>query len=90
MKAAVIHAEGDLRLEEIPQCGVPSGSIRVKVRACAICGTDLRIYRKGDHRVRYPVVLGHEVAGIVDAVAPEVKGIQEGALRFARGRRQPA
>ncbi len=78
MKAAVVHAKGDLRLEELPLPEVPAGSIRVKVQACAICGTDLRIYRKGDHRAEYPVVIGHEIAGIVEAVAPGVKGVREG------------
>jgi L-iditol 2-dehydrogenase len=78
MKAAVIHAQGDLRLEEVPVPEVPAGSIRVRVRACAICGTDLRIFRKGDSRARYPVVAGHEIAGEVDAVAPGVTGVREG------------
>jgi L-iditol 2-dehydrogenase len=78
MKAAVVHARGDLRLEELPIPEAPAGSIRVRVRACAICGTDIRIYRKGDYRARYPVVPGHEIAGIVDAVAPGVTGVQEG------------
>jgi L-iditol 2-dehydrogenase len=50
----------------------------VRVRACAICGTDIRIYRKGDHRAQYPVVAGHEIAGVVDAVAPGVTGVKEG------------
>ena len=78
MKAAVVHEKGDLRLEELPLPDVPAGSIRVRVKACAICGTDLRIYRKGDHRANYPVVVGHEIAGIVDAVAPGVKDVREG------------
>jgi L-iditol 2-dehydrogenase len=78
MKAAVVHARGDLRLEQLPIPGVPAGSIRVRVRACAICGTDIRIYRKGDHRAQYPVVPGHEIAGVVDAVAPGVSGAREG------------
>ena len=78
MKAAVVHAKGELRLEDIPIPGVPAGSIRVKVQACAICGTDLRIYRKGDHRAEYPVVVGHEIAGVVEAIAPGVKGVREG------------
>ena len=68
MKAAVVFAKGDLRLEERPIPQVPAGSIRVCVKSCAICGTDLRIYRKGDHRASYPVIIGHEIAGIVDAV----------------------
>ena len=78
MKAAVVHRKGELRLEELPRPEVPVGSIRVQVKACAICGTDLRIFRKGDHRANYPVVVGHEIAGIVDSVAPDVKGYKEG------------
>ena len=78
MKAAVVHARGDLRLENLPVPEVPAGSIRVRVRACAICGTDIRIYRKGDHRAQYPVVPGHEIAGVVDAVAPGVRSVRVG------------
>ena len=78
MKAAVVHGKGDLRLEEIAKPDPPDGSIRIKVMSCAICGTDLRIYRKGDHRASYPVVVGHEIAGVVDAVAQGVKGVKEG------------
>ena len=78
MRAAVIHARGDLRLQELPVPDVPAGSLRVRVKACAICGTDLRIYRKGDYRAQYPVVAGHEIAGIVEAVASGVHGVREG------------
>jgi L-iditol 2-dehydrogenase len=78
MKAAVVHALGDLRLEQIPVPEVPAGSIRLKVQSCAICGTDIRIYRKGDHRAMYPVVIGHEIAGTVDAVGRGASGIHEG------------
>ena len=78
MNAAVLHAKGDLRVEDIPVPDVPAGSIRVQVRACAICGTDLRIYRQGDHRAAYPIVPGHEIAGVVDAVAPGVHRVAKG------------
>ena len=78
MKAAVVHAKDDLRLEEMEVPNVPPGSIRIKVEACAICGTDLRIYRKGDHRAEYPVIVGHEIAGVVDAVADGVTSVKAG------------
>jgi L-iditol 2-dehydrogenase len=78
VKAAIVYGKGDLRLEDIAIPPVPEGSIRVRVQACAICGTDLRIYRKGDYRAQYPVVVGHEIAGIVEAVAPGVSGVREG------------
>jgi len=78
MKAAVVYGQGDLRLVEMPIPEVPKGSIRIRVVACGICGTDKRIYRQGDYRASYPVVTGHEVAGIVEAVAPGVTKVKEG------------
>jgi L-iditol 2-dehydrogenase len=78
MKAAVIRGIGDLALEERPIPDAPAGSIRVRVKSCAICGTDLRIFRKGDYRATYPVVPGHEIAGIVDAVAPGIAEVRVG------------
>lgn len=78
MRAAVVHAKGDLRLADVPMPAVPAGSIRVKVKACAICGTDLRIYRRGDHRAQYPIIVGHEIAGVVDAIDAGVEGFQRG------------
>jgi L-iditol 2-dehydrogenase len=78
MKAAVVYGKDDLRLEQLPIPAAPPGSIRVRVVACGVCGTDRRIYRVGDHRAGYPVVIGHEIAGVVDAVAPGVRGVKEG------------
>jgi L-iditol 2-dehydrogenase len=78
MKAARIRAPGGMRLEEIPVPEVPAGSIRVDVRACAVCGTDLRIFSRGDYRTRYYVMPGNEIAGIVEAVQPGVSGVGEG------------
>ncbi len=78
MLAAVVYGPGDLRLEERPVPEAPPGSVRVRVQACAICGTDLRIFRKGDHRAKYPVVVGHEIAGVVDAVGRGAQGVREG------------
>jgi len=78
MRAAVVYGQNDLRVESVPIPAVPEGSFRVKVVACAICGTDMRIYRKGDYRAQYPVITGHEIAGIVDEVAPGITSVREG------------
>jgi L-iditol 2-dehydrogenase len=78
MLAAIVHAKGDLRLEQVPIPDVPRDSIRVKVHTCSICGTDLRIYRKGDYRAAYPVITGHEIAGVVEAVGADVQSVKEG------------
>lgn len=74
MKAAVVYGKNDLRVEDYPVPDVPKGSIRVRVEACAICGTDKRIYTKGDYRAQYPVIIGHEIAGVIEAVDEGVKG----------------
>ena len=78
MKAAVVYGTEDIRLEQVPVPQVSEGSIRIRVEACAICGTDMRIYKKGDYRAQYPVITGHEIAGSVDAVGRGVASVREG------------
>jgi L-iditol 2-dehydrogenase len=78
MRAAVVYGPRDLRIEERPVPAAPRGSIRVRVMACGLCGSDRRIYTTGDFRASYPIIVGHEIAGIVDAVAPGVVGVEEG------------
>ena len=81
MKAARYWGKGDIRLEEIP-CPEPGHEdLLVRVKACAVCGTDLRIL-KGEKTkgVRIPSVLGHELAG-------EVTAVGSGVLDFAAGDR---
>ena len=45
MKAAVLHAPFDLRIEDVPKPGVKPGYVVLRVRAAGICRTDLEIYR---------------------------------------------
>lgn len=78
MRAAVVYGQNKLRVENVPVPVVPANSLRIQVVACAICGTDMRIYKKGDYRAQYPVITGHEIAGIVDEVAPGVTSIKKG------------
>lgn len=54
------------------------GELLLRVRACSICGSDLRIFHHGNDRVRYPAVLGHELAGDVVEVGPSVTGFAVG------------
>lgn len=64
MKAAVLHANDDLRYEEIAEQPVGPGQVKVRVRASGICGSDIpRVLHNGAHF--YPIVLGHEFAGDV-------------------------
>jgi L-iditol 2-dehydrogenase len=74
VKVARLHTPGDLRVEdaEIPQAG--PGGLVIRVRTCSTCGTDAKIFRFGHHHISLPRVLGHEVAGEIAQVGPEVQG----------------
>jgi succinate semialdehyde reductase (NADPH) len=79
MKAAVLPAVGaPLVVEEIPTPKPRAGEVLLRVRACGVCHTDLHVV-KGEVRFPVPAVLGHEVSGVVDAVGPEVRGVESGA-----------
>ena len=78
MKAALVYGINDLRVEEYDKPACPENSILVRVKACSICGTDVRIYRKGDYRAQYPVIIGHEIAGEIVEVSKNVKNYKPG------------
>jgi L-iditol 2-dehydrogenase len=63
MQAAVLEALDRIVVREVPRpvCGEREALLAVK--ACAVCGSDLRIYHYGNERVKMPAVIGHEVAG---------------------------
>ncbi len=68
MRAVVLHAAGDLRVENHAPPGEDATAIRVRIDAGGICGSDLHYYQHGGFgtiRVRQPIVLGHEVAGTI-------------------------
>lgn len=67
-----------LRYAEIPEPG--DGEIRIKIKWVGVCGSDVEAYR-GTRRpefISFPARLGHEVAGIIDKLGPNVEGLAEG------------
>ncbi|WPH23261.1 L-idonate 5-dehydrogenase [Variovorax paradoxus] len=81
MEALVIHAPGDLRVEEVPTPELGANQLQVRVRCGGICGSDLHYYQHGGFgtvRIQEPMVLGHEVAGVIEAVGPDVSGFSAG------------
>lgn len=67
MKAAVVEGLRKISIKEVPVPKVKYGSVLIKVVACAVCGSDIRIFESGNKRVKYPAIIGHEIAGeIVD------------------------
>ncbi|MBD3306896.1 alcohol dehydrogenase catalytic domain-containing protein [candidate division KSB3 bacterium] len=78
MQAVVYHAPQDLRVETIPIPPCGTDEIRVKVDACAVCGSDLKAYKHGNPRITPPLVLGHEFTGLIDTVGANVQGFAPG------------
>jgi L-idonate 5-dehydrogenase len=77
----VIHAEGDLRLTEQDAGEMGPGQVLVRVGMGGICGSDLHYFNHGGFgtvRLKEPMVLGHEVAGTVAAMAPDVSTLKIG------------
>ncbi len=81
MRAIVIHAAKDLRVEERAAEPVGPGEVAVRIEAGGICGSDLHYYNHGGFgaiRLREPMVLGHEIAGVVAEVGTGVGGLAAG------------
>jgi len=87
MKAVVIHAARDLRIEEREAEALGPGQVEVAIEAGGICGSDLHYYNHGGFgtvRLREPMILGHEVAGTIVALG---KALGEGVSSLAVGDR---
>lgn len=80
-RVCVIHAAKDLRVETHPLGAPGAGEALVRVGAGGICGSDLHYYLDGGFgaiRVREPMILGHEVAGTIEALGDNVSGLAIG------------
>lgn len=81
MKGVVKYAsgEGNVELRDVPEPKAGPGQVVIEVKVAGVCGTDLHIYHD-EYASRPPVVLGHELSGVVAECGP-------GATAFAPGDR---
>ena len=78
MKAAVVCANEDVRYMDYEEPQVTPGTVKIKVKASGICGSDIpRVLHNGVHF--YPIVLGHEFSGDVVEVGEGVTKVKVGA-----------
>ena len=77
MRAAVCREVGQIGVEELDDPRPQAGEVRLRMVATGVCGTDLSIFQ-GHLPVPHPIVLGHEGAGVVEEVGPEVRGLAVG------------
>lgn len=74
MQAAVFHAPGDVRIEDIPVPIPGPGEVLVRIARALTCGTDLKTWRRGHPTImqKVPTPFGHEFAGTIEEVGPGV------------------
>jgi L-iditol 2-dehydrogenase len=80
MRAAVLYGKEDVRVEDVPSRPLSAGELRVRIEAALTCGTDLKVFKRGYHAKMLvpPTVFGHELAGEVCELGPNVEGWQVG------------
>jgi alcohol dehydrogenase, propanol-preferring len=79
MRAMVLRTPGQsLQLEEVPLPAPASGQLRVRVEACAVCRTDLHIVDGELHEPKLPLILGHQIVGVVEQLGEGVDGVELG------------
>ncbi|MDQ0455829.1 L-idonate 5-dehydrogenase [Rhizobium paknamense] len=83
MRAIVAHAAKDIRIEERPEESPGPGEVKIRLATGGICGSDLHYYNHGGFgavRLKEPMILGHEVSGVVEALGEGVTTLSRGQL----------
>ncbi len=79
MKAIKVIEPFKLEIVEVEKPGIKdSEEVLVKIKAGGICGSDLGIYKGTNALATYPRIIGHEFAGVVEAIGKDVEGIEVG------------
>ena len=78
MKALLLKEYMKLELADLPSPEIGPGDVLVRVRACGICGSDVHGFDGSTGRRIPPLVMGHEAAGVIEAVGRDVTGYQPG------------
>ena len=80
MTRGLVYAEagGSLGVEELTLDPPGAGEVQVRVEACGVCHTDLHVVETGGWGMKFPILLGHEGAGIVEEVGDGVTSVVAG------------
>ena len=78
MKAAIFENIDTMTIREVDTPVCDENSVLVRVKACAVCGSDIRIFHSGNTRVHPPQILGHEISGEIVNVGKYVTKFKPG------------
>lgn len=79
MKVARFEGPGNLSVIDVPKPTPGPKEILIKVKTCATCGTDAKIFKHGHPRLKPPQVIGHEISGEVVELGSQISGFELGA-----------
>jgi L-iditol 2-dehydrogenase len=78
VKGAVFYAPEDVRLEDVPEPTAGPGEVKLRIRNCSTCGTDVKIFKNGHQNMDPPQIMGHEIAGEIVEIGAGVDGWEIG------------
>lgn len=78
MKVLRFYAPQDVRYEDAPEPECGPDEVKLRVRNCSTCGTDVKIFNAGHQNLSPPRIIGHEIAGEVVEVGANVSGFEVG------------
>ena len=78
MLACVYGNNGKLSLAHRSAPNPASDNVIIRVKACAVCGTDSRTYGHGSTKITPPRIIGHEVCGIITHIGDDISGFAPG------------
>lgn len=77
-RRAEITAAETIELKQVEKRAPEPGEVLIKIKASAVCGSDMHIYSGRHPYVKLPTTIGHELSGVVEAAGAEVKGVKPG------------
>src|SRR3989344_5199574 len=78
MKALIFRGPNDYSVEEKPMPQIGEGEVLLKVIACGLCGTDVKVFRNGHRGITPPMIPGHEIVGEVTETKSSTAGVRVG------------
>ncbi|MBK6948114.1 MAG: alcohol dehydrogenase catalytic domain-containing protein [Haliscomenobacter sp.] len=87
MRALTFHGKHDIRAESVPDPSILANTDAiVRVRSCAICGSDLHVYHEHEKGLDAGTAVGHEFMGEVVEIGPEVRHLKKGTWSWLPSR----
>lgn len=78
MKAAVLTEPYKIVVQEVEKPAPQAGEVLVKIRKAGICGSEIHAFKGMHPKRKPPVILGHELVGVIEALGPDVQDFQVG------------